>query len=181
MNTLATCKNLTSRSTLWWQKVQEKIYMDDLSMFAMFAGKKKKILTWKNTSRQNIWKESQSPATSARRCSGQEIQRLCMFQLTTKVNKSWSNEFSAVSHSISSERGMVCDNIKPRIFEPVEQSVWLMKCYFNQINTYSCNKKRKKEIHNNCHHYEMMSSSTTYAGLCWKTSLFSMPKEKRQQ
>ena len=38
-----------------------------------------------------------------------------MYQLTTKANKILSNQFGVIFHSICLERGMLAENIKPRI------------------------------------------------------------------
>ena len=92
MNTLA-CKKMMNRSSLWWQKVQERLSMDSFSMFAMFAEKMQIIKTWKTTSRQTIWKAFRSPATSVRKYSGQENQRQITCHFPTGVNKIWHNMF----------------------------------------------------------------------------------------
>ena len=89
--------------------------MDSLSMFAMFAEKKVNKETWKTTSRQIIWKESQSRATSVRSFSGQEMQRPLMYHFYTGANKIWHNTFGAVSNFIFLEQGMVWGKIKPWI------------------------------------------------------------------
>ena len=135
MNALVTtCKNLMNRSTLWWQKVQEKISMDFLSMFAVFVEKRESILTWKPTSRQTIWMESQSPATTARRFSGQEMQRPLTYHFFTGANNVRHDMFGTVFHFIFLEQGMVWRNIKPGITLCL---VWTMNNYLPSKNTWS--------------------------------------------
>ena len=128
-----------NRSSLWWQKVQERLSMDSFSMFAMLAEKRQIIKTWKTTSRQTIWKEYQSPATSVKRCSGQGTQKPITYHFSTGTNQFWHNLRWCHFHFICLEQGMVWGRNKPWITlgllwatmnnAPINNNTWTNKLW----------------------------------------------------